>query len=283
MIKPNIVIFFILFFAMSSFAYNPDEIPLQAEKTPAYLNGVGVNEQLGKIITQSLTFANDHKQILTLKEYLGFKKPLVINLVYFRCPSLCNHTLNGVAQVIKKSKWKIGKDYRVLSISVNPQEDVIIAASKKEIYLEAFDKLESKKNVENFWHFLTGKETPIRLLAKDLGIQYKYSKTDKQYLHPSTLVFVSPKGKVTRYLHGIQFVPKDFDLAIQEASEGKTGSFLDQVLFFCSRFDPKKGKYTIYAWRVMQAGGILTILIMLIFLFPIWFSKKDKFNIRSRG
>lgn len=279
----NVVIFFILFFAVSSFAYDPDEIPLQSEKKPAYLNGVGVSEQLGKTITKSLIFSNDHKKAFSLKQYLDFKKPLVINLVYFRCPSLCNHTLNGVAQVIKKSQWSIGKDYRILSISVNPQEDIIIAASKKEIYLDAFDKGKLKQDVENFWHFLTGKETPIRLLAKDLGIKYKYSKTDKQYLHPSTLVFVSPKGKVTRYLHGIEFSPKDFDLAIQEASEGKTGSFLDQVLFFCSRFDPKKGKYTIYAWRVMQVGGILTILIMLIFLFPVWFSKKDKFNIRDRG
>ncbi|MBE8222092.1 MAG: SCO family protein [Bdellovibrionales bacterium] len=283
MIKNNLTIFFILFFSANSFAYNPDEIPLQAEKKPAYLNGVGVDEKLGKIITKNLIFSNDHKQTLTLKNYLDFKTPLVINLVYFRCPSLCNHTLNGVAQVIKKTKWQIGKDYRILSVSVNPQEDVIIAASKKEIYLDAFDKPSLKKNVENFWHFLTGGATSIRLLAKDLGIKYKYSKVDKQYLHPSTLIFVSPNGKITRYLHGIQFEPKDFNLAVQEASNGKIGNFLDQVLFFCSRFDPKKGKYTIYAWRVMQAGGILTILIMILFLFPIWFSKKDKFNIRDRG
>ncbi|MBE8162375.1 MAG: SCO family protein [Bdellovibrionaceae bacterium] len=279
----SLIIFFSLFFVISSFAYNPDDIPLQADKAPAYLNGVGVKEQLGKFITKSLTFSNDHKQVLTLKDYLNFQKPLVLNLVYFRCPSLCNHTLNGLAQAIKESKWKIGKDYRVLSISVNPQEDVIIAASKKEIYLEAFEGENSKKDVENFWYFLTGKATDIRLLAKDLGVKYRYSKKDKQYLHPSTLIFVSPKGKVTRYLHGIQFVPKDFDLSIQEASEGKTGNFLDQVLFFCSRFDPKKGKYTIYAWRVMQAGGIFTVFIMLLFLFPIWFSKKDKFNVRDRG
>lgn len=276
----NIIIFSLLLFSISSLAYNPDEVPLQADKKPTYLDGVGVNEQLGKKITEKLVFSNDHKQSFILQEYLNFKKPLVINLVYFRCPSLCNHTLNGVAQVIKASKWQIGKDYRVLSISVNPQEDVIIAASKKEIYLEAFKTSEVKKNVEKFWHFLTGKETPIRLLAQDLGIKYRYSKRDKQFLHPSTLVFVSPKGKITRYLHGIQFSDKDFNLAVQEASEGKTGSFLDQVLFFCSRFDPKKGKYTIYAWRVMQAGGILTIIIMMLFLFPIWFAKKRKFNIK---
>lgn len=279
----KIIFFSILFFTLKVFSYDPESISLQAEKKPEYLNGVGVSEQLKNFVTKTLRFSNDHKQSLSIQDYLNFQKPILINLVYFRCPSLCNHTLNGLAQVIKKSQWKIGRDYQVLSISVNPQEDVIIAASKKEIYMDVFTKTESKKNAENFWHFLTGTETNIRLLAKDLGIKYKYSKADKQFLHPSTLIFLSSSGKITRYLHGIEFAPKDFDLAIQEASKGKTGSFLDQVVFFCSRFDPKKGKYTIYAWRIMQAGGVLTIFIMLLFLFPIWFSKKNKLKLTNKG
>ena len=264
----------LFFWEANVYAYNPDEIVIKEGEVPRYLKGVGVTEQLGKKIDLSLTFKDENGVSRPLKEFFQDGKPVILSLVYFRCPSLCGHHLNGLLDALRKMKWKVGKDFKVLSVSLNPLEDSILALSKKQNYMEGFKDILLKKDAENFWFFLTGNEQNIRKLAQQMGVQYKWSKDDKQYLHPSVLLFLNSSGKISRYLHGLVFEPRNMNLGVQEAAAGKIGSFLDQIIFYCSRFDPKKGKYTLYAWRIMQAGGALTVLLLAMFLIPVWIDRR---------
>ena len=254
------------------------ELKADPKKVPDELDGVGIKEHLGqKLELSSLEFidANDgqkHK----LQDYFESGKPTLINLVYFECPMLCTMVLNGVKDGLKNLAWSVGKEFNVLTISINPKDTTDMAMFKRQNYLKSYlEPGELKFNHDEMlasrgWHFLTGTEDQIKKIAEQLGFEYKYDSIQKQYAHPAVTFVLTPEGAVSRYLYGITYQPKDLKLALLEASRGKIGSVFDRLLMFCYHYEPSSRGYTLQAVRVMQAGGVAMLALLGGYLTVFW-------------
>ena len=237
-----------------------------ANHTPKALDGIGITEKLGESVDLALPFVDDTGKEVTLGQYFTGHKPVLLSIVYYNCPSLCNFHLNGVTEALKNIPWTPGQEFEQVAISMDPQETAEVAGPKKAAYVQAYGRLQSI----NGWHFLTGKEQNIKKIAEQIGFRYRWDEETKQYAHASAAVVLTPGGKISRYIHGIQPDVKTMRLGLLEASGGKVGSLVDQIIMYCFHFDPSKSKYTIAAWKIMQAGAVLTLMILALFLIPFW-------------
>lgn len=248
-------IFVILFLNISVFGYAAEPIPVE-------LKGVGIEEHLGQTISLDLPFTNEEGKTLPLRSYFDGKRPVVLMLIYYTCPNLCHFLLNGFMDSLKKMPWAQDK-FDIVSVSINPRETPEVSLKRKQ-----------KLKLSDQWHFLTGKEKNIQTLAKEVGFHYRYDPDQKEYAHSAALFILTPEGKISRYLYGIQFKPLDLKLALLEASEGKIGSVMDRLLMFCYHYDPKGKKYALFASRLMSSAGILTVILISFLL--IFLSKRRK-------
>ena len=241
--------------------------------TPNELEGVGVKEHLGETLDlDHLSFIDSQDgQARPLREYFANGKPVLLNLVYFECPMLCTLVLNGVKDGMKSLEWSIGKEYTVLTVSINPSDTSAVARYKRDNYIKNYLEQGHDAALANAgWHFLTGTQDQIKKLADGLGFQYKYDTIQKEFAHPAVTFVLTPKGELSRYLYGITYKPKDLKLALLEASQGKVGNVFDRMLMFCYHYEPSSRGYTLQAVRVMQAGGVGTIAIFGTFLGLFW-------------
>jgi len=200
-------------------------------------------------------------------------KPVILNFVYYNCPSLCGFVLNGLLDGMKGLKWSIGQEFDVLTVSIDPRETPDLALAKKENYLEQLASKVGEQDVETAskgWRFLTGSEEQVRPLAEAVGFRYRWDKVAQEYAHGAGVFVLTPQGKISRTLYGIQYSPKDFKLALVEAGEGKVGTLMDQVLLFCFRYDPSSRGYSLYAFRLVQAGGAGTLFLVGGYLLAFW-------------
>lgn len=254
----------------SAAAYTP---PTQAEKAgpqahaiPEEIENVGVTENLSQQISRTLEFTDDRGQKVTLGQYFNSTKPVLFSMVYYNCPSLCNFHLNGLLDVFRKAKMQIGKDFEFVAVSMDHKETADLAASKKETYLKELNQ----PGAENGWHFLVGSEANVKQLANELGFRFKWNEAGQQYAHAAVAYVLTPEGVISRYLYGIEFPAQTLRLSLIEASQGKIGNIIDQIVLFCFQFNPSKNKYTLYAFNVMRIGGALTAILLAAFLIPYW-------------
>ncbi len=228
---------------------------------------IGVDEHLGKTLDfKDLSFVDESGKSVALDSYFNQGKPVLISLVYFECPSLCTFVLNGLSKTLRETKDLPGEKFEVLTLSINPKEGPELAARKKASYVTSVGKPEVAKG----WHFLTGQEPQILKVADQLGFRYKYDEAEKQFAHPAVLMVLSPEGKISRYLYGIDFPPRDLKFALLEASLGKTGSVSDKVMMFCYQYDPKLRTYSLVIGRILQIAAALTLLIFGGYLGSVW-------------
>lgn len=232
--------------------------------TPKQMEGIKVQEHLGDMMNLNIPFVDEEGQTVTLKDYVKDERPLVVMMGYYECPKLCSLVLNGFFSAARSLTWTLGKEYDFVVVSVDPKEDHILAANKKATYVRYYGRNASEKGI----HFLSGKEENIRKFADDLGFQYKYDEKVKQFIHPAVLTVLSPKGKITRYLYGIDFKASDVKLALIEGAENRVGNILERILLFCYQYDPHAGSYSFTIMNMMKFAGACTIL-MIAFL--IWF------------
>ena len=226
-----------------------------AEQTPRELEGVGVEEHMGAKLDLTRTFVDEKGSIVALQDFLKEGKPVILSLVYYGCPNLCSFLLNGLTDSLKELNWTVGEQFDIVHVSIDPTEDAELAMAKRESHLKAYGR-----NVkEGAWHFLTGKEANIQALAKEVGFQYRYDKEQEQYAHAAVLIVLMPDGKISRYLYGIRFDPKDLKLALLEASHGKVGNIVEKFLLFCYHYDPQTKKYALFATRLMKGAGVITV------------------------
>ena len=242
-------------------------LPLySAEKIPLELKDVGVFEHLGEKIDLGLTFTEENGKDVALSSFFDGKRPVLLFLIYYNCPNLCHFLLDGVTQTLKNVHWTVGKEFDVVLVSIDPTETPKMSREKKEFRVAQYERSESKAG----WHFLTGKEEQIRALANQVGFGYSWDKDQKQYAHAAVFFVVTPEGKISRYLYGIQFKPLDLRLALLEAGEGKIGNVVDKLLLFCYHYDPKTRKYAIFAKNLMSLAGAITVLLLIIlFIFLV--------------
>jgi protein SCO1/2 len=249
------------------------ELKADPKKVPDELDGVGVKEHLGGRVSLEEIFLIDAEsgQKKLLKDYFVSGKPTLINLVYFECPMLCTMVLNGVNEGLKKLAWSVGKEFNVLTVSINPNDTSAMARAKKENYLKDYVKEgHDPQLAHSGWSFATADENQVRKLAAELGFEYKYDQIQKQYAHPAVTFMLTPKGVVSRYLYGITYDPRNLKLALLEASQGKIGSVFDRLLMFCYHYEPLARGYSIQAMKVMQLGAVAIIALLGGYLVVFW-------------
>lgn len=237
-----------------------------AEETPAQMEGVDIVEHLGSTPPLDLTFRNEAGETVPLSTYVKGDKPVILTLVYYNCPMLCNMILNGLVEGMRGIEWTPGEDYRVVTVSIDARETPELAQEKKANYLAQLGKPEAAEG----WHFLVGERENIKKLAEAVGFGFRYDADRMEYAHGAAIFLMSPEGKLTRYLYGIQFPPKQLKLALVEAGEGKLGSALDRFVLRCYHYDPASRKYGVYIWGIMRTGGLLTVLLVGLMLFIFW-------------
>jgi len=238
----------------------PNSAPIQsAGVRPALLRDVGLDQRLNSEIPLDLTFRDEHGATVALRSFFS-GKPVILTLVYYKCPMLCGQVLNSLAHSLKEIPLELGKDFEVVTVSIDPTEKPVLAEAKRQLFVGLY----GRSSLDHGWHFLTGEEPEIKSLAASVGFRYAYDATTGQFAHPSAIMVLTPQGKIARYFYGIQYPPRDLRLGLVEASAGKIGSPVDQILLYCYHYDSSTGKYGILISRVLQLSGIFTILALAV-------------------
>lgn len=239
------------------------------------MDGVTIVEHLGDHVPLDLPFVDQDGQPVTLGDYFEGGRPVVLMMNYYRCPMLCTLVMNGALNAMKQVDLDLGRDYRVITVSVDPAETASLARIKHDAYAAEAAEPVTEANrrarasrltsaqFRDGWDFLTGEQHNIVALADAVGFGYKWVESQKQYAHPAALILLGPDGKITRYLYGIEFAPDTLRLSLVETSQGKIGTALDRFLLTCFHFDPNAGDYSWHAMAIMQAGGALVVIAMV--------------------
>jgi protein SCO1 len=233
------------------------------------LREIGVEERLGDYIPGDITLINENGDEVTIADFLSRGRPLIITPIYYECPMLCNLILNGVTYGLRDLTWQIGDRFEVLTFSIDLNETPELARDNKQSYL----RLLGKPEVADGWHFLTGDQENINRLTDALGYRFKWSDEAQEFMHGSSIMFVSPNGRITRYLYGIDYPELALRNALFDAADGRIGTTMERVMLYCFTFDPDSRSYVPNAIRIMKVGGAITLAFLGIFLGLLWFRK----------
>ena len=245
----------------------------QTSSDAAKLPGpVSIAQKLNTRIPLDLQFRDENGKVVRLKEYFNNGRPVLLNFVYYRCPMLCPMVLEGTTESLTHLKFDIGKEFDVITVSIDPRDKAADALRLKEKYIRHYGRLDSARG----WHFLTAHDSAIKKLADTVGFQYSYDSRTDQFAHGAALLVLTPDGRTSRYFYGFEFKPRDLRLAIVEASEGKVGSITDQFLLMCFHYDPVTGKYSRNAMMVARAGGVATLIALSGFIGVMFRKERTK-------
>jgi protein SCO1/2 len=246
----------LLFLATSLFA--------ETSATPPQLPGkVGIDQHLDAQLPLDTMFRDETGRVVRLNEYANGSKPILLVFLYYRCPMLCSMVMEGVTSTLTALKFDVGKEYDVVTISIDPRDMPRDAAAKKEKYVKRYGRL----GTAHAWHFLTGPESAIRKITETVGFHYAYDPRSDQFAHGAALMVLTPGGRVSRYLYGFEYNPRDVRLALVEASANKIGNATDAILLLCYHYDPATGKYSRGAMTFVRAGGLATVAGLAGFIF----------------
>jgi protein SCO1/2 len=247
--------------------------PTFADEKLDALEGVGITEHLDAQLPLDVTFKDEAGYDVVLGQYFNNEKPIIITLNYYRCPMLCSLTLNGLTAGLEEMDWTLGDEFEVITLSINPDEKPPLAKKNKEGYLGHY----SREGAEKGWHFLTGEQENITKLADALGFGYVFDPNTGEFHHTASIIFVTPDGRISKYMNDVQFKGQDLRFALIEASEGRIGTFLDTLLLFnCFQYDPDSNSYSPAAWKLMRTGGVLMLVVLGIGLSVLGFSSSDR-------
>jgi len=229
---------------------------------PDALQGVGIDQKLDQQVPLDLIFKDEAGRDVALSSFFTKGKPVVLALVYYRCPMLCTQILTGLESTLKAVTFNPGRDFEVVAVSFDPKDTPELAASKKQMYVRRY----GRPNTANGWHFLTGEEENIKALTEAAGFHYKYDPKTDQFAHASGIMILTPEGRMSRYFYGVEYAPRDVRLGLVEASQNKIGSPADAILLFCFHYDPATGKYGAIAMNMLRASAALFAAVGGIFL-----------------
>jgi protein SCO1/2 len=222
---------------------------------------VGIEQHLDAHLPLDAVFRDEQGHEVKLGDYFK-NRPVVVMLVYYRCPMLCTQVLNGFLKSSQAVSLQIGRDYQVVTVSFDPRETPQLAAEKKHSYARAY----RRDGAAEGWHFLTGDRQSIDRLTKVVGFHYHFDPKSEQFAHASGIALATPDGRLSRYFYGIEYEPDDLRLGLVESSSGGIGSLVDQVLLLCYHYDPLTGKYGLVISGVMRTAGLLTVMVLGSFL-----------------
>jgi protein SCO1/2 len=238
----------------------------QVPPMPPELQGTEITEHLGAKLPLDLHFVNEQAEDVTLRDFFRAGRPVLLTMNYFECPMLCSMVLDGLINGLKALDWSPGREFDIVTVSINHREGPALALAKKKTHVEAL----GKPTAEQGWHFLTGSAENIKQLAETVGFGYRWDPTQMQYAHGAGIMFISPEGVVSRYLYGIQYPEDTLRMALLETSQGKLGSVVDKFILYCFHYVPSSRRYEFYIWGAMRLGGVLTILGVGTMLAVFW-------------
>lgn len=246
--------------------------PTPSGQTPRQLEGVGVDEQMGEIIPKGLTFRNEKGQQVRLGKFFDGETPVILTLNYHNCPMLCGIQLQGFARALNGMSFTPGEEFEVVTVDFNPREGPAWARRAKAKYLKM---LKRPEKIADGWHFLTGRKAAIRKLTEAVGFHYRWFPEQKLYAHPATFIFLSGKGKITRYLNTLHPKPHTTRLALIEAGNGEVGSVVEQIYLSCAVFNPDSGSYVAIAWKfVVLVASCIAVLVVGFLGFLFYLERK---------
>ena len=239
----------------------PNEVP-QGTELPRQLKNVGIDQQLNSQLPLDAMFKDEKGQLQPFRNYLS-GRPAILALVYYECPMLCTMTLNGLLRTLRPMSLNVGEHFDVIAVSFDPNDTPQGAEKKRFEFVERYNRPESERG----WKFLTGDEANIKRLTDAAGYRFSKDPQTGQWAHASGLIIVTPDGKVSKYFYGVEYSARDLRFSLVEASQGKVGNAVDQVLLFCFHYDPTTGKYGILITNLLRTGAALTVLGLLAFWF----------------
>jgi protein SCO1/2 len=246
------------------FAFRTTE-SLRAD-VPRALQGIGFDQRLDQQVPLDIRFNDESGKSVQLRDYFG-EKPVILVLAYYQCPRLCTLVLNGLVQGMLEMKLDAGKDFNVITVSFDPREDWHLAASKKESYLQRY----GRPGAESGWHFLTGEESQIKRLTEAVGFRFRYDPEQKQFMHASGIMILTPNGKISRYFYDVDYPGRDLRLSLVEASNNQIGSPVDQILLYCLHYDALLGRYSANIMNLVRLAGGGTMIAIGGF---VWFLRR---------
>ena len=252
------LILVVLLAAAGARAERPQIVP---PGLPPALQGVALEQRLGNALPLDARLRNERGEEVRLGDYFR-GKPVVLALVYYECPMLCGEVLRGLTKTLKVMRFSAGREFEVLTVSIDPRETPEIAASKKKGDIEWYGRPGGSEG----WHFLTGEQAAIDALADAVGFRYTYDEKTGQFAHASAIMVLTPDGRVARYFSGIEYSPRDLRLGLVEAAESRIGSLVDTVLLYCFHYDPATGKYGAMVMNMLRLGGAATLVVVFGFI-----------------
>lgn len=252
--------------ALASAGKDPTEADDADSTTPEILRGVEIDERLGAAVPADARFVDADGRPVRLGDWLGQGRPVVLILAYYNCPMLCGLVLGGAARSMRQTGLELGKDFQALTVSFDPRETPALALDRQAGYLQAVGKPEAKRS----WAFLTGREPDIQALTRAVGFHYRFDPATQQFAHAAAILVLTPEGRVSRYLYGVDFPPKDLRLALVEAGGGRVGTSFDKVLLTCYRYDAAGRRYRPYVFGFIRAGGLLVFAALAAALAVFW-------------
>lgn len=254
--------------------------PLSSEDPAAakvrMLENVGIDQRLGERLPLDLTFRDEGGATVRIGDYFG-KRPVVLALVYYTCPMLCNQVLNGLTSALDVLSFDIGKEFEIVTVSFDPRDDSEVARNKKETYLQWY----KRPGAGEGWHFLTGDKAAIDKLTQAAGFHFKFDPATHQFIHASGIMIATPEGKLARYFYGIEYAPKDLRLGLVEASDNKIGNPVDRLLLYCYHYDPAVGKYGAVAMNILRVASVATLVGIAFML--LLFRRKKSARVKAGG
>jgi protein SCO1/2 len=245
---------------------------------PPVLNNVGIEQKLGEQLPLDTPVTDEDGKTVAFGSLFKTGRPVVLALVYYECPMLCNEVLNGLTGSLKGISLDAGKDFDVIALSFDARENdkPELAKNKKAAYLERY----GRTNAGTGWHFLTAQQSSIDAITKAAGFNYRWDEKSNQFAHAGGVMVVTPQGKMSRYFYGIDYSPRDLKLGLIDSAENKVGSAADKLLLYCYHYDPATGKYGLAVLSVIRLGAVLTLLGMGAMGFVFW-RRNKKVNSES--
>lgn len=223
---------------------------------PPALQKVSIDQRLNEQLPLDLVFRDEAGHEVKLAEYFRAGRPVILALVFYECPMLCNQVLNGLVSSIRTLSFTAGREFEIVTVSFDAREGAQSASAKKQSYMMRYQRPEAADG----WHFLTGSQPSIDALTKAVGFNYYYDEATNQFAHASGIIVLTPQGKIARYFYGIDYAPRDLRFGLIEASENKIGSPVDRLLLYCYHYDPATGKYGAVVMNIMRLGGIVSLI-----------------------
>ena len=249
---------------MLPYAIHGQKPPVEArlqEGLPEELQEVAFEQMLDRPLPRETTFLDAAGRTVELGRYLG-KRPAILAFVYHGCPMLCSLVLDGLVRGLRVLSLDVGSDFDVIVVSFDARDTPEMAAAKKRHVVQRY----GREGSSNGWHFLTGTDASIGRLTRAVGFRYRYDREKDQFAHASGIVVATLHGRISRYFYGIEYAPRDLRLGIVEASQGRIGSPVDQLLLYCFHYDPETGKYGFVVMSLLRIGAVATVLGLAVFI-----------------